>query len=379
MKRIFLLAALAITVLHASGQTKAEEIKSPIVSEQDADYYTVQTDLWRDIAISNLKDEQAWKNYFRAAWYKKWYNKADTTANDVLREMEKAIPGSYIYNYACYRKYMGMEESHLYAKAAMKQLPETMDQNDYDIWFCYAAQVGDEENMERIAKRYYNSGLYSPYVLQYNYNELQGMEENGIYIGNGDAILIPKWIMQYAKGLHRDKAIVCMSFLALKHYREYIFRKLDVEMPEFKEAKTQADYDENVFRAVEALRKGTKRPTYFSSFNGVEINKPWEDKLYNEGLTLKYSDKPYDNFAVKRSNVEERYLLEYLIESFSPNKWDSGNRLNANYVVMLSDLLDYYKKNNQKRYKWLRKLLLSALNGSEIEEERKQKMMEFIK
>ena len=379
MKRIFLLAALAITVLRASGQTKAEEIKSPIVSEQDADYYTVQTDLWRDIARSNPEDEQAWKNYFRAAWYKKWYNQADTTANDVLREMEKAVPGSYIYNYACYRKYMGMEESHLYARAAMKQLPETMDQNDYDIWFCYAAQVGDEENMERIAKRYYNSGLYSPYVLQYNYNELQGMEENGIYIGNGDAILIPKWIMQYAKGLHRDKAIVCMSFLALKHYREYIFRKLGVEMPEFKEAKTQADYDENVFKAVEALRKGTKRPTYFSSFNGVEINKPWEDKLYNEGLTLKYSDKPYDNFAVKRSNVEERYLLEYLIESFSPNKWDSGNRLNANYVVMLSDLLDYYKKNNQKRYKWLRKLLLSALNGSEIEEERKQRMMEFIK
>lgn len=379
MKRIFLLAALAITVLHASGQTKAEEIKSPIVSEQDADYYTVQTDLWRDIARSNPKDEQAWKNYFRAAWYKKWYNQADTTANDVLREMEKAVPGSYIYNYACYRKYMGMEESHLYARAAMKQLPETMDQNDYDIWFCYAAQVGDEENMERIAKRYYNSGLYSPYVLQYNYNELQGMEENGIYIGNGDAILIPKWIMQYAKGLHKDKAIVCMSFLALKPYREYIFRKLGVEMPEFKEAKTQADYDENVFRAVEALRKGTKRPTYFSSFNGVEINKPWEDKLYNEGLTLKYSDKPYDNFSIKRSNVEERYLLEYLIESFSPNKWDSGNRLNANYVVMLSDLLDYYKKNNQKRYKWLRKLLLSALNGSEIEEERKQRMMEFIK
>lgn len=379
MKRIFILAALAITVMHASGQTKAEEIQSPIISEQDSVYYSQQTGLWRDITRSNPKDEQAWKNYFRAAWYKKWYNKADTTANDVLREMEKAVPGSYIYNYACYRKYMGMEESHLYARAAMKLLPETMDQNDYDIWFCYAAQVGDEENMERIAKRYYNSGLYSPYVLQYNYNELQGMEENGIYIGNGDAILIPKWIMQYAKGLHRDKAIVCMSFLALKHYREYIFRKLGVEMPEFKEAKTQADYDENVFRAVEALRKGTKRPTYFSSFNGVEINKPWEDKLYNEGLTLKYSDKPYDNFSVKRSNVEERYLLEYLIESFSPNKWDSGNRLNANYVVMLSDLLDYYKKNNQKRYKWLRKLLLSALEGSEIEEERKQRMMEFIK
>lgn len=379
MKKIILLATLVITVLHISAQTKAEEIKSPIVSEQDADYYATQTVLWRDIARSNPKDEQAWKNYFRAAWYKKWYNQADTTANDVLREMEQAIPGSYIYNYACYRKYMGQDECHLYAQAAMKQLPETMDQHDYNIWFCYAAQMGDEENMERIAKRYYNSGLYSPYVLQYNYNELQGMEENGIYIGNGDAILVPKLMMQYAKGLHRDKAIVCMSFLVLKHYREYLFKKLGVEMPEFKEAKTQADYDENVFRAVEALRKGTGRPTYFSTFNGIEINKPWEDKLYNEGLTLKYSDKPYDNFKVKRKNAEECYLMEYLIESFSPNKWDSGNRLNANYVVMLSDLLEYYKENNIKRYKWLHRILTKSLDNCDIEEERKQRYKELIK
>lgn len=110
MKKIILLATLVITVLHISAQTKAEEIKSPIVSEQDADYYATQTVLWRDIARSNPKDEQAWKNYFRAAWYKKWYNQADTTANDVLREMEQVIPGSYIYNYACYRKYMGLDE-----------------------------------------------------------------------------------------------------------------------------------------------------------------------------------------------------------------------------------------------------------------------------
>lgn len=42
MKKIILLATLVITVLHISAQTKAEEIKSPIVSEQDADYYATQ-------------------------------------------------------------------------------------------------------------------------------------------------------------------------------------------------------------------------------------------------------------------------------------------------------------------------------------------------
>lgn len=379
MRKIILSLTFAMMAMQGNAQTKAENIQSPIISEQDSAYYSQQTELWREIAHRNPNDEMAWKNYFRAAWYKRWHNRNDNTADAVLQEINEKIPNTYIYYYANYRKLMGTPEGHSYAVEAMKCLPDNMDQQDYDTWFCYAAQVGDEQNMERIAKRYYDSGIYSPAVLQYNYNEMQGMEEGGMYIGNGDAIIIPKWILQYAKGLHKDKMIVCMSFLAIKQYREYLFGKLGIEMPRFKEPKSQTDYDENEYLAIEALRKGSGRATYFSAFNGREINRPWEDKLYNEGLTQKYSDLPYDNFAVKLKNVEERYLLEYLIESFTPNKWDSGNRLNANYVVMLSDLLDYYKKNNQKRYKWLRKLLLSALDGSEIEEERKQRMMEFIK
>lgn len=115
MRKIILLVALAMMALHISGQTKAEGIKSPIISEQDSVYYSIQTELWRDIVHANPKDEDAWKNYFRAAWYKKWHDSADTTSNEVIREMEKAIPGSYIYNYACYRKYMGTPESHSYA------------------------------------------------------------------------------------------------------------------------------------------------------------------------------------------------------------------------------------------------------------------------
>ncbi len=52
---------------------------------------------------------------------------------------------------------------------------------------------------------FFDSGIYSEAVLRYNYNELQGMDEGGIYIGNGDATLIPKWLIQEGMKAHCDK------------------------------------------------------------------------------------------------------------------------------------------------------------------------------
>ena len=104
---------------------------------------------------------------------------------------------------------------------------------------------------------------------------------------------------------------------------------------------------------------------------------PWKNSLYNEGLLLKYSKKPYDNLAVKRRNVEERYMLEYLLVSFRPD-WTSGQRLSANYAVLLADLLPYYEKHDQKRYGWLMRLLVSGISNTSFSEEKKQEYMNVL-
>lgn len=379
MKKILIIIALTAMTLQTNGQTKAEKITGPVVSEHNASYYSEQMKAWRQMTRQKPDDETAWRNYFLAAWYyDRDSNSSDSTLNRVLREMEEAIPGTYTFYFANYRSKMGTLDCHQYAVEAMKRLPETMDYLDYDTWFCYSAMTFDEEKMSSIAKRYYESGLYSPAVLQYSYNEMQGMEQGGIYIGNGDALVIPKWMLQYAKGLHEDKVIVCLPFLAIRQYRERLFAKLGVELPQFKEAKSQADYDYNEYVAIEALRNGTRRPMYFSSCAEHEVIGPWAARLYNEGLTLKYSEKSYDNFSVKRRNVEQNYMLEYLIESFTPNMWVSGNRFNLNYAVILNDLLYYYKKTNPERYKWLHRILTAALDNSGIGEERIAHMKKIL-
>jgi hypothetical protein len=368
-----------IMSLGMMAQTKAVRIESPIVTEKDFVWYVEQKNAWQERVRQNPQDEQAWLNYYNAARYMAWYAEEDTTARQVVREMEQAIPMSYTFNYCAYRESTsgkGYGDAKTYADAALANLPDEMQFFDYDQWVCYLAMQGDEARMKPLAKRYFDSGIYSEAVLRYSYNELAGMDEGGIYIGNGDAAIIPKWLIQEGMGLYKDKTIVCVSFLAVKEYREWLFRKLGIELPELKQITCAEDYDANQVTLINAIIDKYGNKVYFSPLN-INDNNYWKQNLYNEGLLLKYSAKPYDNLSVKRRNVEERYMMEYLLVSFRPD-WTAGQRLSANYAVMLADLLPYYSKRDQKRYDWLMRLLVSGVTNTSLSEEKKQEYLNLL-
>lgn len=110
----------------------------------------------------------------------------------------------------------------------------------------------------------------------------------------------------------------------------------------------------------------------------MDLKAPVLDSLYNEGLVLKYSDKPYDNMAVKCRNVEQKYLLEYLRESFVPDNWISAKRMSVNYAIMLCDLLPYYKTYDKARYEWLMTTLRSAIKQASLPLEEEKKFMKML-
>lgn len=379
-KRIIAVCLVTLSfTLGAMAQTKAVRVESPIVTEKDFVWYVEQKNAWKEITQRNPQDEQAWLNYYNAARYMAWYAEEDTTARQVVREMETEIPESYTFNYCAYRESTsgkGYGDAKVYADAALANLPDEMQFFDYDQWVCYLAMVGDEARMKPLAKRYFDSGIYSEAVLRYSYNELAGMDEGGIYIGNGDTAIIPKWLIQEGMGLHNDKTIVCASFLVVKDYREWLFRKLGIELPKLKEITCAEDYDANQVTLINAIIDKYGNKVYFSPLN-INDNNYWKQNLYNEGLLLKYSKKSYDNMAVKRRNVEQRYLLEYLLVSFRSD-WTAGQRLSANYAVLLSDLLPYYAKHDQRRYDWLMRLLMCGITNTSLSEEKKQEYMNLL-
>lgn len=382
MKRIktLTMAVCMMTATGATAQTAPEEVKSPIVEEKTAEWYDGQIKAWGEVVKTDPKNENAWRNYYQAANYKRWQDNTDTTAVTVLAEMKKAVPDSYIYNYCAYREYMGTPEDTVYAEKAIARMQEKMGYDEYNTWIAYFAKENDTRRLADICKAYYESGQYSPGILQYNYNELQGMDEGGIYIGVGDAVVIPKWLLQYGKGVHTDKIIVCVPFLYMRKYREQLFRQLgigEVPKPEVPITDEDSSY-KYLLQLLRYIRVKSGRSVYYSPLSGMDLKAPVLDSLYNEGLVLKYSDKPYDNMAVKCRNVEQKYLLEYLRESFVPDNWISAKRMSVNYAIMLCDLLPYYKTYDKARYEWLMTTLRSAIKQASLPLEEEEKFMKML-
>lgn len=381
MKRVILGVWLVMLSLSAIAQTKAVRVESPIVAEKDFVWYVEQKEAWKAQTLKNPKDENAWLNYYHAAHYMGWWGtSSDSIVRQVMNEMKQAIPDTYTYNFCAYRAnitgHSTETDGDRYAEAALAKLPDDMEFFDYDQWVCYLAMKGDEPRMKSMAKRYFDSGIYSEDILRYSYNELESMDGDAIFISSGDAAIIPKWLIQEGMGKHKDKTIVCIPFLGVKEYREWLNKKLGITLPELEDGGYE-DYQAYERAMLQTIIDKYGSRVYFSATTSSSVREPWKQNLYNEGLLLKYSKKRYDNLAVKRRNVEERYMLEYLLVSFRPD-WTTGQRLSANYAVLLADLLPYYERHDQKRYDWLMRRLVSGISNTSFSEEKKQEYMNVL-
>jgi hypothetical protein len=70
-----------------------------------------------------------------------------------------------------------------------------------------------------------------------------------------------------------------------------------------------------------------------------------KDSIYNEGLVLKYSPKPYNNFDVAMHNVKEVYSLEYLAEpDLVYDSWETSEQMDMNHVTLLANLISKFRK-----------------------------------
>ena len=361
---------------------------------------------WNGYVQQYPMDEVAWRNLYEVySCYEnqylvnpRYYKTGDEFFNaqlqmrrktGLMERMEQAIPDSYTFNYCAYdcdyewQKYNNPDDmpdsiSYHYANRAIELLPDDAERYDYDMWAGYLMNELDTIRLTTLLTRYFENGLYPADELQYHYNELQGMDEGAIYLGQHDGNVIGKLILQLVKGVHRDKilyneaAVVNSSsvFNASMQRMGFSAETADSLL------RSSKDFDgmERVFRYI---LNNAKRPIYLSS-NSISsflyskgVPDDLKQHLYNEGLTIRYSAKPYDNLRVKRRNVEDRYLLDYLRFSFTPKPKNGirNTNLSFHYIILLQNLLPYYKKNDPDRFRWLNRLYHDVLAQMEADNE----------
>ena len=368
---------------NATQKVELENIVSPTKVEYDSVWYARQAEGWAKEIKKNPKNEYAWRNYYLASKYQlTWFNPSpyskDRSTKDatnflegILINMEKNIPDSHVLNILRYFHDGKWDEK--YKEGVMRAIAEGPD----DLLFfpdyvAFMLRWNMEEELTKLCQKMYESGEYSPAMLNYAYNELVGLETGSILLTNGDVPVYSKLLIQKGKGLFPDVHVVTFSFLYFEDYRKSVFTKLGIPL----DIAAEDWNDEGLIRHIV---RHSKHPVYFSIASGIP-KEGLKDSLYSEGLVMRYSAKPYDNISIKRRNYEKRYLLDYLQESFSPERYTtSADGLKLNYVVVFQSLLKHYREAGDKAHlEELYGLLRKVINDVGLTPEIREGYINFI-
>lgn len=361
-----------------------QNVESFVKISHSSQWYGEQAKLWKQVIDKNKLNETAWENYYRATRYSaietnKWNSdEMNTKLGNIPKDMKKVLPNSYTYNILMYYNGGGDLTLSSYIDKAIEMRPDEV--RFFPDYVAYTSLKGNTKLLNSTCKKWYESGTYSPGLLNYAYNELAGMAKNAIVFANGDATVYPKLILQNGKNIFVDKKVICTSFMMSDSYRNALFAELGIpaiedsyaDLQKRFSAKSQTDIELGL---IKHIIKFANRPIYFSCMPD-EMLSSFKDNLYSEGLVLRYSANSYDNMAVAKRNYESAYSLDYLKDTFYIDAYQSTvNRMNLNYIVGFKSLLNFYHQsgdlnNETKLRSQLRTVIdrCSFANGSDRNE-----------
>ena len=390
------LVLLCATSLSLVAQQK-ERVLPVITTGKDATWYAQQYELWDKEVKQHPKSEDAWRNLFTADFYlNNWFTEERPpldSVNVVLQRMEQAIPGSFTYNYCVYKNYMDGTSEH--AERALQLMPRDADLITVDCLLAYLWRTGADADKGRrgaqftaCAKKLYEGHYYPEYALRYNDNQLLGLPENAIFLGNGDLEVLPKIILQRAMNLHQGKTVVPSVFLYDERFRDSLCSQLRIQP--FRVNGESVDFDHFPFYFLDFIKyvsDETGRPIYFGPsvkyleyFVVEEQLELLKSCLYSEGLVQKYSPEPYDNTEASLRAIE-KYQLDFFTDpNYTPkDEWEGSKNMQLHYVELLYPYIQVYKDlGNMERAEWLRRTLRASITNTNLDEDAKNYYLPYL-
>jgi hypothetical protein len=337
---------------------KAETIESFVANGHETEWYAAQAEAWQKEVDTNPQDQWAWRNLFLATYYHDQFTNGwgiindESRTADVLRKMEATLPDSFVLNLCKGRFCLSTDEA---AKRgdnilrAIELMPEDICPEDLE-YLATRLWIVDPENprVKELYTKSYQNKYFPARIMHFNHNMLQCLPPNALYFSNGDLDTEPMKMLQDALGERTDVIIINNSFLHATPFMEALYKKLNIE-PLTLNVQDYGKYGEEWLQHYESdiimyIIHESKRSAYFSPTNG-KVSILDKDSIYNEGLVLKYSSKPYDNFAVAMHNVKEVYNLEYLAEpDLVYDSWETSEQMDMNHVTLLANLISKFRK-----------------------------------
>jgi hypothetical protein len=338
MKKIVGSLCLLLMVSNLMAQKK-EMVHSIIVEWHEVDWYKSQEKLWKADIDKNKKDAEAWINYYSAvralrncsddSKERGFYNEL---GHQIAKDLMKALPESFEANYVMYwDSGLGNSDEKNLKKAYELRPNDPRVLLDYLI---LSELKRDKLMFTNTAKKLFEMNRMPVGAINWAYNVLTEVSENGIVFTAGDNDTYALWITQEGMNYRKDVTVINTSLIQMGDYRSKIFTEKGISPFNWApESMSEHEIFQHIFS------NSVNIPVHVSTSASGQFNDSIIlDHLYLTGLTYIYSDKIVDNVSVLKRNFEKKFLLDHLTRTFSYSIGDLDSRIKYMYVPGLIKL-----------------------------------------
>ena len=360
MKVIKYILVLCFIFSIATTQAQSpKEILGIAKEHYDANYYKVQSKLWKKEIAGNPTDGYSWFQYYKAQRAYLQLTKPEVWANnqnEIFDELEPIIEECKANTGESFDYYLlkGVNRSTDRLPFLEKAFDINQDRKEiYEDLLVGYTKNGNHERARRIAKKILMKNIYSNNSLIWSDNILRTITGKGVYLGNGDMDVLTKWAIQSGRNDHQDVLVISKwSMVFDEDYRDYIFKELGLTYNVKPELKNDPQAMLNDITSF--IITNCTLPIYMSCGTNTKTLKELgiDKNTYLLGLTFAYSSSPIDNISKTVDLFNNTYHLEHLGNNFQVHHEDSivYKFMNPTYLPGLFETKNYFQtKGNQKK------------------------------
>lgn len=231
---------------------------------------------------------------------------------------------------------MSMKNTFPFLLLCLPLLLSATEEGDYENRLRAAELSGNRPLVKSICQEWYASGKYSPGMLNWNYNALMSVDDGAVLVTQQESDTYPALMLQNALNVRPDVCIINRQLIENQDYRNQLIHTWGLNW--VMKNSTAADFLKELLQPFQK-----SRPVFLGSmFDPAQLSGE-QQKLYLTGLALKFSQAPFDNVAVLKSNYETRFRTDYLDLDWQPETDTlTVERANLNYLPAFLLLHQYY-------------------------------------
>lgn len=341
---IYILSIIVSTAMF--GLERPDNVPSKITELRTKDWYQQASLTWKEYLNDNPDDTQGWIDYFNASSFA---GQSHTNLELILKQVTELHPNSFVSEYLSFKVHGWSSEGINYLRNAYNQDKTNIQAlEDYLVF----ADLTREVRRELISTQVFEKGLIHSSTLNYNYNLLMSVSENGILVTDAIHTTIPLWVLQDVMGVRKDISILNLSLVRNnKSYVESILGEKNLN-----------------FRAEDLLSQTNDVEVFYALTIPRQRLQNIENRLFVVGLASTNGDKDFNHFEILRENIEEKFLIDYLSIDFNGEpKTATGNVLSSNYIVPFLLLKEFYDKvDDAEKSEKIKDQILALANDSQI-------------